>query len=88
MGQESAEEWTAQTDLQPGHPKSDRLLGRLRVEILGLALRLEAETDAVALTRETDNAPPNPVNCRAAYGTPAACTPLAVNPQSPIPAPT
>jgi riboflavin kinase/FMN adenylyltransferase len=26
MGQEAAEIWTAQTDLQPGHPKSDRLL--------------------------------------------------------------
>jgi hypothetical protein len=25
MGQELAEIWTAQTDLQPGRPKSDRL---------------------------------------------------------------
>ena len=28
LGQESAEKWTAQADLQPGQPKSDRLLGQ------------------------------------------------------------
>ena len=30
MGQEAADIWTAQADLQPSQLKSDRLLGRLR----------------------------------------------------------
>jgi len=42
IDQESAEEWTAQTDLQPGQPKSDRLPGSARA----CASDLRAEPDA------------------------------------------
>jgi hypothetical protein len=37
MGQESGEIWTAETLLQPIHPKSDRLLGRVLILVEGFS---------------------------------------------------
>jgi hypothetical protein len=43
LGQESAEKWTAQADLQPGQPESDRLLAGT-----GIAQLVREEEDEVA----------------------------------------